>query len=199
LVDQVYQKFSAEAFFRELCGGKVPTDLYRLQQFLKTPAGMDFFSLLNAIGAMEPLSYTRPGATEPKQIYDKTVTVPPATFGTPNEGGANEDGIIPSDGCLIKICAPEGKVLVVDKLRLLPADLTAVGFGTIVYKRLAVVGFSEGFCKAGEPADGDDEGTFQNTEHLILPGKSGFDLYGRNSNPYSPASFTVHAEMWESC
>ena len=190
---EVYRKFSAEEFFRELCGGKIPTDLFGLQKFLRTDVGLDFFSLLNAIGAMEPLSYTRPGAAEPKQIYDKTVTVPPATL------AADGITVVPSDGCLIKLCAPEGKVLVVDKLRLEPVDLTAVQFGTVVYKRLAVVGFSEGFCKAGEPGDGDDEGTFQNVEHLILPGKSGFDLYGRNSNPYSPASFWVHAEMWESC
>jgi hypothetical protein len=189
---EVYRKFSAEEFFRELCNGKIPSDLFQLERFLKTNEGGDFFSLLNAIGAMEPLSYTRPGATEPKQIYDKTITVPPASIDSTGK-------VLPSDGCLIKICAPEGKVLVVDKLRLLPADLTAVEWGTVVYKRLAVVGFSEGMCKAGEPGDGDDEGTFQNVEHLILPGKSGFDLYGRNSNPYSPASFTVHAEMWESC
>ncbi len=189
---EVYRKFSAEEFFRELCGGKIPSDLEGLKNFLRTNEGLDFFSLLNAIGAMEPLSYTRPGATEPKQIYDKTITVPPATIDSNGK-------VTPSDGALIKICAPEGKVLVVDKLRLLPVDLTAVEWGTVVYKRLAVMGFSEGFCKAGEPGDGDDEGTFQNVEHLILPGKSGFDLYGRNSNPYSPASFWVHAEMWESC
>ncbi len=189
---EVYRKFSAEEFFRDLCGGKIPSDLEGLKNFLKTNEGLDFFSLLNAIGAMEPLSYTRPGATEPKQIYDKTITVPPATIDSNGK-------VTPSDGALIKICAPEGKVLVVDKLRLLPVDLTAVEWGTVVYKRLAVMGFSEGFCKAGEPGDGDDEGTFQNVEHLILPGKSGFDLYGRNSNPYSPASFWVHAEMWESC
>lgn len=190
---QQCDKLSAVAFFRAVCGGDVPPQLIKLSESLGTQIGTDLFCLANAIGAMEPLGFTRPGAGEIKQIFDKTITVPPATF--------EADGVTvkPTDGKLIKICAPEGKILVVDKLRGLPVNLTAVEGGTIVMKRMAVMGFSEGFCPAGEPADGDDLGTFQNMEHVLLPPGGGFDLYGRNFNPYSPAMFSVHGEMWATC
>ncbi len=193
------EKFSAERFFRDQCEGGVPTALSRLFTFLQTPQGQDIFCIANGIGALEPLSYTRPGAGEIKQVYDKMITVPPATLGAPNQNGFNPDGIKPSDGLLIHICAPENKILVVDKLRGKGEDLTALTSGVLLMKRLAVVGFSEGLCKAGEPGAGDELGTFENIEHLLLPGRSGFDLYAQNWNPYSPATFSVHAEMWETC
>lgn len=186
------EKFSAVKFFRETCQGSVPEALSKLWADMGTEQGKDLFCIANGIGALEPLSYTRPAATELVQVYQKTVTVAPATL--------NPDGTVkPTDGLLIHLCAPEGKVLVVETLRALPSDLTAVQSGSVVFKRLAVIGFSEGFCPAGEPGAGEDEGTFQNIEHVVLPATAGYDLYGRNSNPYSSATFTVTGKMWESC
>lgn len=185
------EKFSAEQFFRTLCVGEVPSDLQRLYSELSAN-GKDLFCIANAVGALEPLSYTRPGAGEIVQVYDKAKTAPAATIDANGK-------ITPADVKLISLCAPEGKVLVIKILRATAADLTASNDGEIVMKRLAVIGFSEGLCKAGEPGDGDGFGTFQNIEHVILTPKAGFDLYGRNHNPYSPATFQVHGEMWESC
>lgn len=192
-MDRVCEKFSAERFFRESCQGSVPEALKKLWLDMGTEQGRDLFCVLNGIGALEPLSFTRPGAGEIVQVYDKSFTAPAATFGP--------DGVTirPSDVKLISLCAPEGKVLVVKILRATPGDLTASQHGEVVMKRMAVVGFSEGFCPAGEPGDGDEDGTFQNIEHIILPSKAGFDVYGRNNWPYGPATFKLHGEMWESC
>lgn len=187
------EKFSAEKFFRDGCAGNVPQALNNLFANLKTSTGQDLFCILNGIGALEPLSFTRPGAGEIVQVYDKAFTAPAATF--------EADGVTikPSDVKLISLCAPDGKALVVKILRATAADLTASEHGEILMKRLAVVGFSEGFCPAGEPGDGDEDGTFQNIEHLILPSRAGFDVYGRNHWPYGPATFKLHGEMWETC
>lgn len=198
MTQQGCNKFSAEQFFRDSCNGAVPEQLLTLFKFLQTPMGRDLFCIANAIGALEPLSFTRPGAGELVQVYDKMVTVPPATFGPPTP--ESPDGpIVPSEKKLISICAPEGKALVIKTLRGKGEDLTALQSGTLIFKRLAVVGFSEGFCPAGEPGEGDGIGTFQNIEHIILPAKAGFDVYAQNWNPYSPATFSLHGEMWETC
>jgi hypothetical protein len=185
-------KFSAEEYFRSICGGNIPPGLIKLFQSLESQAGQEIFCMANAIGGLEPLSFTRPGAGELVQVYDKMITVPAATIDTNGK-------IVPRDGKLIQICAPEGKVLVIRTLRARAEDLTAAQSGNIAMKRLAVVGFSEGFCPAGEPADGDDLGTFQNIEHVLLPSKAGFDVYGRNNSPFGPATFSIHGEMWETC
>jgi hypothetical protein len=146
-----------------------------------------------AIGALEPLSAIRPGICDKVFVFDKTVEVPPAT----QVNAAGE--VVPSERKLIQICAPMGMSLVVDKLRALPANLTAALSGDLAFGRLAVMGFSEGFCSPGEPADGDDLGTFQNVEHVLLLPEAGFDLRARNFSTTSPALFQVHAKMWATC
>jgi hypothetical protein len=167
----------------------------RLPQFLlleETEWGKAISCALQLVGAAEPLTATRPDACTIKNIFDKTIVVPPATI--------DDDGkIVPRDGLLIKICAPMGQALVVDKLRVLPANLTAKEKGEVAFKKQAVFGFSDGFCNAGEPGPGSPRGTFQNYEHVVLCPQSGFDVWGRNYDPYSSASFDVHAEMWTAC
>lgn len=186
------EKFSAVQFIRDACNQEVSKALTKLFAELQSNVGQDLFCVLNGIGALEPLSFTRPGAGEIVQVYDKAITVPAATI-------LPDGRIQPSDGRLISICAPEGKALVIKILRATAGDLTASEHGEIVLKRLAVIGFSEGLCKAGEPGDGDEDGTFSNIEHIILPPKAGFDVYGRNKWPYGSATFQIHGEMWETC
>lgn len=152
----------------------------------------DLLCVLGVVGGLEPLSASRPGATDLVTVFDKTVEVPVATL------AADGVTIIPSEKKLIQICAGQ-KALVVDRLRALPANLTATQSGNIVFKRMAVMGFSEGFCPPGEPADGDDLGTFQNIEHVILPPEGGFDVHARNFDLFSKALFTIHARMWSTC
>lgn len=175
------------------CQGKVPASYLELGQ--GSPSGFlkDLICFASAIGALEPLSAIRPAANQLVTVFDKTVEIPVATLAP--------DGvtIVPSEEKLIQICAPMGQALVIEHLRALPANLTATQSGDVVFKRLAVMGFSEGFCPPGEPADSDDRGTFQNVEHIILKPEAGLDLHGRNFDLFSPALIHVHARMWSAC
>jgi hypothetical protein len=152
----------------------------------------ELVSILCTLGAFEPLGATRPGACDVVTPYDKMVEVPPATFDAVGK-------IVPSMAKLVRFCAPQGKSLVISKLRGLPANLTAATSGEVFSKVMQVMGFSEGFCPPGEPGDGDDLGTFQNIEHVVLCPGSGFDLHARNHDPFSPALFHVSAESWATC
>jgi len=174
------------------CKGGAPTAFQHLgngepSQFLK-----DLVCLFSTIGALEPLSARWPGACDLVTVFDKTVEIPPATLNSLGQ-------LVPGEKKLIQICAPMGQALVVEKLRARPVNLTAVQKGDIVFKRLAVFGFSEGFCPPGEPADGDDLGTFQNIENVLLSPESGFDVHARNSDLYSPGLIHIYARMWATC
>lgn len=184
-------KFSAEEFAIALCQGKLPGVLATLFDSLETAVGRDVFKIAYAIGALEPLSTHRPDATEIVMVFDKTVTVPAATVVAGK--------VVPGEAKLIRICAPVGKSLMVDKLRALPVNQTAVDSGSLTFKRLSLTGFSDGFCPAGEPANGDDNGTFQNIEHILLRPEAGFDLYATNVDTTSSALVHVHAKMWAAC
>ncbi len=173
-------KGGAPVAFQYIGGGEA-------SQFLK-----DLVCFGSAIGALEPLTTIRPGACDLVTVFDKTVPIPPATLDALGQ-------VVPGEVKLIQICAPMGQALVVEKLRALPANLTSTQSGDIVFKRLAVFGFSEGFCPPGEPADGDDLGTFQNIEHVLLSPESGFDVHGRNFDLFSPGLIHIHARMWATC
>jgi hypothetical protein len=152
----------------------------------------ELVSILCALGAFEPLGATRPGACDLVTPYDKIVEVPPASIDMNGK-------ITPSTEKLVRFCAPQDKSLVIHKLRGTPANLTAATSGQVFSKVMQVMGFSEGFCPPGEPGDGNDLGTFQNIEHVVLCPGSGFDLHARNSDPYSPALFHVSGESWATC
>lgn len=191
MTNQEIERFVLDDFILAMCAGKVPAALVRLFDSLETPVGRDIFKIAYAVGALEPLSATRPSVGELVMVFDKTVTVPAATI---------VDGkTVPGQAKLIRICAPQGKSLVVETLRALPVNQTAVDSGSLLFKRVNVFGFSEGFCPAGEPADGDDQGTFQNIEHLLLRPESGFDLYAENFDPASAGLVHVTARMWTAC
>lgn len=157
-----------------------------------SPFLKDILCAMSVVGALEPLTATRPAAADIVTVFDKTVDVPHATLG--------EDGVtvVPTERVLIRICAGQ-QSLVIERLRALAANLTAATSGSLKYKRVAVSGFSEGFCPPGEPGVGEDEGTFQNIEHLVLCPEAGFDVYGVNSDLFSNALFSIHARMWSTC
>lgn len=175
-----------------VCKGVVPAAWRAVGNGAPSEFLKDIVCFASAIGGLEPLSAMRPAATELVTVFDKTVEIPPATVGADGK-------IIPGEKKLIMVCASMGQALVIERLRGLPANLTAAESGDIVFKRLAVFGFSESFCPPGEPADGDDLGTFQNIEHIILRPEAGFDVHGRNHDPFSPALIHIHARMWSAC
>lgn len=188
----IVERFSAEAYFRALCEGGSPKAIQKLLEALESPVGRDIMAMAYAIGALDPLVFTRPGPHDLEEVYQKTMTAPPATI----DADGNVKG---ADVMLGRFCAPEGKILVLKELEVSPSDQTATESGVVVYKRIAALTFSEGFCFSGEAGDGDEGGTFQSVQNLILPGSGGIDVYGRNLNLYSPATFTIRARYWATC
>lgn len=185
-------RLSAEEIFRSLCQGKTPQGYARLLNSLETPLGRDIFALAYAIGALDPLVFIRPGPHDLEEIYQKTITIQPATQGP-------DGSIVGTDGLLARFCAPEGKILVLREAEVSPADLTATQSGLVVYKKISALTFSEGFCFSGEAGDGDEAGTFQSIQNLILPSKAGIDIYGRNLSLVSPATIKIRARYWTTC
>lgn len=152
----------------------------------------DFVQILCSLGLFEPAGATRPGACDVVSVYDKYVSVPPATLDASGK-------IVPSTKVLVKFCAPQYRGMVIKRLRGEPANLTASESGEVFSKITQVQGFSEGYCPPGEPSPGEDIGTFNNVEHLVLCPSAGFDLNARNYSPYSPALFHVSGEAWSTC
>ncbi len=152
----------------------------------------DLVQLLCTLGRFEPRGLTHPTACDIVSIFNKTVEVPPATLDAAGK-------IVPSVAKLIRFCAPSHRSLVVSEIRATPANLTAAESGAVFSKTQQVMGFSEGFCPAGEPGDGDDIGTFQTPEHIILCPEAGFDLHARNFDDTSPALFNIFAKSWTTC
>lgn len=189
--DLICPPLSLGTFVRERHHGKT----LLLQDFVQgqvSPLLKDFFCAMAAVGALEPLSATRPSATDVVSVFDRTVEIPPATL--------NADGVTVTPGAalLVQVCAGQN-ALVVEKLRALPANLTAVENGSVEMRRMAVMGFSEDWCPPGEPGAGQDNGVFQNVEHLVLCPEAGFDVWGINFDLFSKALISIHARMWSTC
>ncbi len=183
-------KMDTASFMRACFGkGSLPAAPWAKQDHLFTLR--DFVQILCVLGKFEPRGISEPTACDIVTIFDKTVEVPPATV---------VDGkVVPSFEKLIRFCAPSHRSLVVSELRAFPANLTATESGEVFSKTQQVMGFSEGFCPAGEAGDGDDIGTFQMAEHIVLCPGAGFDLHARNHDQFSPALFHVFARSWATC
>ncbi len=184
-------RMDTTSFMRACFGkGSLPAAPWAKQDHLLTI--QDLVQILCVLGHFEPKGLTEPTACDIVTIFDKTVEVPPAAI--------DGDGkITPSFEKLIRFCAPSHRSLVVHELRATPANLTATQSGEVFSKTQQVMGFSEAFCPAGEAGDGDDIGTFQAAEHIVLCPEAGFDLHARNHDPFSPALFHVFARIWATC
>lgn len=181
------------ASFVRACFGKGSLPAFPWAQADRPVTTQDIVSMLCALGLFEPASATRPGACDIVTIFDKIVFVPAATI------NATTGEVIPAEKELVKFCAPADKAQVVKFARVTPANLTASESGEAFSKVMQVMGFSENFCPPGEPSSGQDIGTFQTVEHVILCPEAGFDLHARNHDPFSPASFHVFVEAWGAC
>jgi hypothetical protein len=174
-------------YIKYCCTGQLPDNVTRVRN--KSPLLDDLICIADLLGALEPLCASRPGVCDPVAVVDRDIVVPPATF--------NTDGTIkPSETRAISICAPLNRALVVEKLRLLPENLTASESGGAEFKKVNLGSFGE-WCLPFEPEGG--PGLFINTEHIVTPPKAGFSLYAVNHDPTSEAVFHLHARMWACC
>lgn len=172
-------------YIRFCCTGAIPKSWQQAIQNGGLVA--ELLQTAGIIGVLEPLCATRPGVCDPVAVVDRTVPVEPASI---------VDGkVVPSEVRVISICAPMNKALVVDELRLLPANLTATEQGTNrpEFKRVNLATFGE-WCLPFEPMD--QPGQFANVEHIIVPPKGGFTMSVKNDSPFSEALYQLRARMW---
>lgn len=177
-------------YIQYCCTGQLPQ---KIRGILNGPPSFlkDLLCALDIIGALEPLSATRPGACDPAAVVDKDIFVKPATL--------NPDGsITPSEERVTAFCAPMNRALVIQESRVTAANLTAETqpHTQPLYKRVNIGTFGE-WCLPFEPID--EAGQFVNIEHVVIPPKAGFSIYVQNFDPTSVAHYHFHARMWASC
>ena len=183
-------KITLESYLKA-CFGRGPLPAAPWAQGDQPITTREVVSILCALGWFEPAAADRPGACDVVTIFDKTVEVPPATI------VAGE--VEPAEVKLVSFCAPLDKAQVVKIARVTPANLTASDSGEAFYKAMQVMGFSEGFCPPGEPGNGQEEGTFNTVENILLCPGSTFDISARNFDAFSPALFDVFIRAWGTC
>lgn len=153
------------------------------------PGARDLVAILSSLGWMEPAGAWRPGAADSATEVEFEVTVPPATFDSTGQ-------VVPASKLMLPICAPLSRSLVIDILRVQPANLTAANSGQTKYKKVNLGGFGE-FCLPFEPEN--LCGRFANVEHVIVCPKAGFSVFAENCSPCSEAVFNLYARMWSAC
>jgi len=172
------------------CTGRPPA---RLLAILNGPPSLlrDILCALDTIGALEPLSATRPGVCDPVIVVDKDIPLPPARL--------NADGTVtPSEERVTSFCAPMNRALGIEKARVTAANLTAARQPVVqpIFKRVNLGTFGE-WCLPFEPPS--EANQFVNVEHVVVPPGAGYSIYVQNWDPTSEAVYHYHARMWASC
>lgn len=145
----------------------------------------ELLQALALVGGLEPLAATRPGVCDVVQTVHHTVEVPPAA-------SADEPGRVTA----AQLCPGTATVLVVDFLRLRPANLTAELSGLAEIKVSPIEMFAKNCLPFGEKPRC---GVFVNIEHFFICPKGGVEVFALNCDTCSPALFTVEARLWETC
>jgi hypothetical protein len=179
-------------YTRYCCTGNLPAQVQvALSQAAQDPTLRAILCALEIVGALEPLSATRPGVCDPVIFFTRQVTLPAATV--------NADGsVTPSEGRVISFCAPTNRALVIQRSRVSAGNDIAANqpVSQPVYKRVNLATFGE-WCLPFEP-DG-LPGSFVNVEHIIVPPGAGFSIYVQNFNPNGEAVYNYEARFWASC
>jgi hypothetical protein len=174
------------------CTGNLPANVRAaLSQAAQDPFLRALLCAAEIVGALEPLSATRPSVCDPVIFFTRQITLPAATL--------NPDGsVTPSEERVISFCAPTNRALVIEKSRLSAANDVAANqpIPLPVYKRVNLATFGE-WCLPFEPDS--LPGSFVNVEHIIVPPGAGFSIYTQNHNPNAEAVFFYEARFWAAC
>lgn len=186
------EKMSLADYAKFCCTGILPLNVSKaLSQSAQDPYLRAILCAAEMVGALEPLSATRPGVCDPVIFFERNVVLPAATL--------NDDGsVTPSEARLVSFCAPTNRALVIAESRLTSANETAENqpVPMPLYKRVNLGTFGE-WCLPFEPDT--LPGSFVNVEHVIVPSGAGFSLYVQNHNPNSEAIYNYKARFWASC
>ena len=174
------------------CTGKLPQNVASaLSQAAQDPVLKAILCAMEMVGALEPLSATRPSVCDPVVFFTRQVTLPAATL--------NADGsVTPSEARVISFCAPTNRALVIQKSRVSSGNDIAANqpVPMPVYKRVNLATFGE-WCLPFEPDS--LPGSFVNVEHIIVPSSAGYSVYVQNWNPNGEAIYNYEARFWASC
>lgn len=179
-------------YSRYCCTGQLPASVkHALSQAAQDPVLRAILCAMEIVGALEPLSATRPGVCDPVIYFTRQVTLPAATL--------NADGsVTPTEARVISFCAPTNRALVIEKSRVSAGNEIAANqpVPMPVYKRVNLATFGE-WCLPFEPDS--LPGAFVNVEHIIVPPGAGFSIYVQNWNPNGEAIYNYKARFWASC
>jgi hypothetical protein len=174
------------------CTGRLPANVQAaLSQAAQDPVLKAILCAMEIVGALEPLSATRPSVCDPVIFFTRQVTLPAATL--------NPDGsVTPSEARVISFCAPTNRALVIQKSRVSAANDIAANqpIPMPIYKRVNLATFGE-WCLPFEPDS--LPGAFVNVEHIIVPAGAGFSIYVQNFNPNGEAVYFYEARFWAAC
>lgn len=179
-------------YTRYCCTGKLPGHVQQaLSQASQDPLLRAILCAMEIVGALEPLSATRPGVCDPVVFFSRQITLPAATL--------NADGsVTPTEARVISFCAPTNRALVIQKSRVSAGNDVAANqpVPMPLYKRVNLATFGE-WCLPFEPDS--LPGAFVNVEHIIVPPGAGFSVYVQNWNPNAEAVYDYEARFWASC
>ena len=160
-------------------GGVAPQVLAYYDQSEYSQAIAGFAHL---IGALEPLSGFRPSIRTIVSTVDEEQAVQPAASAT-----------LFRKKKIYEICGPMGFSIMVKRLRITPANLTATDDGEVAYLRYTIVNFRD-MCVAYDASS--DRGKLVSKENIALCPSAGFEVHAINRNPNSIARFHVESEVW---
>ena len=186
----LFPQISLREWSHFCCSGNLPASV--MESLARGGFLADLIRFAQLIGGLEPLAVSRPGACDPVIVVERDIHVPPATL--------NDDGVTvtASEERVFSFCAPMNRALMISKLRVSPANLTASEQPVTqpIYKKVNLATFGE-WCFAFEPES--ISGQFTSVENILVPPKAGFSLYVQNYNPASEAIYHVKTKMWASC
>ena len=141
-----------------------------------------FAGFAHLIGGLEPLSGFRPGIQTKVSVVDEELAVEPAASET-----------IFRKAKIFEICGPFTFSIMVKRLRITPANVTASDDGEVAFLRYTIVSFRD-MCLAYDASS--DRGKFVSKENIALCPRAGFEVHAINRNPNSIARFHVESEIW---
>lgn len=152
-----------------------------------SPLVGDIMCVLDALGRIQPAEADRPAADRYLVRSSKFAVVDPAV------ARPDEAQVQPTFQKILGIAAPFEEVLVIKRLEVTPANLNAMQFGGVEYKR--TIGAWKELCPwlQGEQRCA---GVLVVIENILLLPRTEFSVYGLNYDTCSRAAYYVRYESW---
>ena len=172
-------------FLLDIRDEKAPEAFERIAAF-RTAEVREYAELLRILGRLEPESGHRPSVFDTVSAPRKLITVPPA-----GEGAGKNPAV--SQVKAFEYGVPPGLCFVFRHITIAAANLTASESGSVEFKG-CMAGELDIFCEPSEPEQ--RPGLLMSIQNRVMLPNTGFELFVRNHDEFSPALFAVSAEVW---